>query len=406
MADIYQSTKDRFRDNPWLYPTAVFALALVARFGYLSRILQGSYGIRTPPDTNTFLRTCDVLFTDPTAIVAQTKGIQYLGFTVPFCTVDQLSGGSGLAWVLVQIVLSAITAVLVYHIAKQLANEIAGLVAGFSFAILFDTFRFAMFLLSETVFTFALVLSIWALVQYRVTPTRRARVSVIISLGLLAISRPFGPPIVAGWILLEALPRESKYRTGFLPRPIAIATLVAIPVVMFLFSSAPSKLVQIERGWREGWIMYKGKSNFIITEYAYSPRSAGSLLAFIVFNVDHIVILGVVRTLVLFVPLIGGGGFSPFWTALNVAVLGPLTVLGFYGLLRGRQSHPALLSVVAIPLVVVVGIVAITFVSLSWRYRAPLGPVLAIIAGYVVGTNTRVQNTITWVDERVTSQLQ
>jgi len=61
-----------------------------------------------------------------------------------------------MGWVVIQMVLSAFTAVLIYYTATRLVDRTAGLVAGLSFAVLFDTFRFSVFLLSETMFTFAL----------------------------------------------------------------------------------------------------------------------------------------------------------------------------------------------------------------------------------------------------------
>lgn len=376
------------------YPVMVAVVAFVFRFGYLWRILQGSYGVRTPPDSSTYLQGCEILWNDPVSILNHTTGLLYVGFTVPFCGVYKMTGGSEIAVVLFHIALSAVTAVLVYYTATYLANRTAGVVAGIAFAVLFDTARFTVFLLSETVFTFTLVLSIWALVRYRRNPTSGARLVVFLSLGWLAITRPFGAPIVAGWVLFELLPEDNDLRTGFIPRWAALATIVGIPLVMFLLSNTPDILSQMERGWREGWIMYKGKSNFVITEYAYTPRPAGSVYEFVLFNLDHVLIMGVLRTVIFFVPLIGGAGFSPFWTGINIAVLGPLILLSLYGLARARRSNPALLSVVAVPLVVVVAIVAVTFISLSWRYRAPLGPVMAILAGYVVATEPHFQGLV------------
>lgn len=173
--------------------------------------------------------------------------MQYLGFTVPFCAVDRVSGGLG--WVIVQTVLSAVTAALVYYTTARLVDRTAGLIAGFSFAVLFDTLRFSVFLLSETMFTFVIVLTIWSLARYRSEPTVCARILVFASPGLVVTTRPFGAPIFGEWLLLETLPRDSDFRIGPVPRWGAIAAVVVLPLVMLLFSSAPEKLVQIERGW-------------------------------------------------------------------------------------------------------------------------------------------------------------
>jgi len=217
---------------------------------------------------------------------------------------------------------------------------------------------------------------------------------VFASLALVVTTRPFGAPIVGAWLLLETLPHDSRLRTGFVPRWGAIVAVVVLPVLMFFFSSAPGKLVQIERGWREGWIMYKGKSDFFLTEYVYTARPNDSFIEFILSNIDHIMIMGLLRIVVFFVPLIGGAGFSPFWTTLNVVVLGPLTLCALYGIIKAVRVDYDVFALLAVPAIVILGIASITFVSLSWRYRAPLGPVLAVLTGYVVARDGRINQMV------------
>lgn len=368
----------------------VFVTALVLRLLYLVRILQVHDGVRVTGDTPAFRRSCQILATEPLNVVSKVKGLMYLGFNIPFCVVEWLSGGSGLAWVLVQVLVSASTAVLVFYIGVRLTNRVGGFVAGMSIALLFDTFRYTAFLLAETTFTFALVFSIWSLVVYRENSLIRWRVMTLTSMLWLSTTRPFGMPIVACWLAFDILPSDSSYRMQVLPRWFATSASVILPAIILIFSSARRKLQQVEIGWREGWILYQGKTDLFFSEYLYTPRPSGGFVEFILANADHVAIMSILRALVLYVPLVDAWQ-SPFWNVFNAVVLVPLLVGSLYGGIEAIRRRPDVATILLSPIVVVTAVVSVTLVSMAWRYRAPLGPVFALLTGYAVSTLPRVE---------------
>lgn len=368
----------------------VFVTALVLRLLYLVRILQVHDGVRVAGDTPAFRRSCQILATEPLNVVSKVKGLMYLGFNIPFCVVEWLSGGSGLAWVLVQILVSASTAVLVFYIGSQLTNRVGGFVAGMSIALLFDTFRYTAFLLAETTFVFVFVLTIGSLVAYKRNPGTRRRAAVFGSMLWLSTTRPFGMPIVACWLALDILPSDSPYRLNVLPRWFATSASVILPAIILVFSSARRKLKQVEIGWREGWILYQGKTDLFFSEYVYTPRPSGSFVEFVLVNADHIVVMSVLRSLVLYVPLVDAWE-SPFWNVFNALVLVPLLLGSIYGGVKAIRRRPDVATLLLSPIVVVTAVVSVTLVSMAWRYRAPLGPVFALLTGYAVSTLPQVE---------------
>lgn len=385
----HPSTLRRVRQRPVYGAVVVFVVALAVRVGYLSRILQGS--LRTPPDTSSYLRACDVLFTDPLAISEQVKGLTYLGFTLPFCSVRYVSGGSGVAWAVVQVFLSTVTAVLVYYAGVRVVNVVAGFVAGISFGLLFETLRFVVFMLSETVFILALVLSLYAIIRYKDRPSKANLLLLLASFAWLITSRPFGFPIVAGWLAFDLFPSDSDYRIGFLPRRVAITGVVGVPVVVQLFTDVARKLRQVEDSWKDGWIYWHGRWDSPLASYDYTPRAADGLLEFFVVNLDHVLAMMFLRLFVFFIPLVPRlERGAIIYTAGNAVILIPLLIGSLLGIIRALRERPIVFSLFATPILVVVGITMVTFVSSSWRYRAPLAPFFALLTGYFVATSPRV----------------
>lgn len=377
---------NQINENPLHAGALIFSIALVFRLLYFARALQIWDGVRVARDTASFDRSCELFVTDPIGALSAVKGLQYLGFTAPYCTVQGVTGGSGLAWVLIQIVLSAGTAALIYFTGRRLVNSTAGLIAGLSFALLFDVVRYTVFLLSETTFIFVFVLCLWAITRHWENPSQATRALAFGSLGWLVITRPFGMPIVFGWLLFDLLPRKSKYRVGLIPRSIAIVGVVLLPIAVLATSSAPSKLTQVEQGFRGGWILFKGQTGFFLAEYNYTARPADGFIGFLFSNLDHVLIMMVLRTIVFFIPLVDAF-VSPFWNIINIVVLGPLLIGSAIGAIRGWQLGDVdVLILLLTPIIVVTGVVAITLVSTGWRFRAPLGPVFALLTGYAVVT--------------------
>jgi 4-amino-4-deoxy-L-arabinose transferase-like glycosyltransferase len=160
--------------------------------------------------------------------------VNFLGFLAVFCPVSSVPGGLQL-WVAVQILLIATATLLVFDTARRAVNLNAGLVAGISFALLYDTFRWTRTALSDIFFVFVLTLTLWALVRYQSHPTRKNKIFVYPTMLWLAFSRPFGPPIVASWLIFDLLPISENHRFNLLPlKKLRVAVLAGLGLAMVM----------------------------------------------------------------------------------------------------------------------------------------------------------------------------
>jgi hypothetical protein len=122
------------RSRRWLAPVAIFSVALILRLAYWA--YKGTW---RGGDWGGYSAACDLWATDPIGIVTAHKGIQYVGFTGPFCAVQSVPGATADTWVAIQITLSAFACVLVYWAAGELVDDRAGVVAGLVLASVEDT---------------------------------------------------------------------------------------------------------------------------------------------------------------------------------------------------------------------------------------------------------------------------
>ncbi|WP_424002656.1 hypothetical protein ACOZ4I_02395 [Haloarcula salina] len=388
------------RTNPAVGALAVFFAALIIRLAYLGRILQGS--LRTPPDTGSYIEACQVIFSDPTALIGIRKGITYLGFTAPFCSVRVLSGGSNVPWAFVQVFLSAVTAVLIYYICVRVVSVAGGIIAGFGFALLFEALRFVVFMLSETVFIAALVFSMWAIAFHRDERTKTSAVLVVVSFIWLITTRPFGLPIVAGWLFFDLFPDDSGYRIGLLPRSVSIAGVVGLPILVQALTDVFRKLNQASLSFREGWIYYRGHWDSPLSLYEYTPRVSDTAVEFFIVNIDHVLQIMLLRLFVFYLPLVPRLSRGAIvYTAFNAIVLIPLLVCTLLGLVRSLRQHSIVFSLFGTPIIVVTGVTMLMFVSSSWRYRAPLAPSFALITGYFLTTNPKLVKLREAIEQRM-----
>jgi hypothetical protein len=79
----------------------------------------------------------------------------------------------------------------------------------------------------------------------------------------------------------------------------------------------------------------------------------------------------------------------------------PVILLTFVGFIRLRRRRFDLFRMWATPLFVMVAIVALTWFNRYHRYRAPAGPVFALVVGYVLATDDRVQRIANWLAWKV-----
>jgi hypothetical protein len=391
--------KWNFTSNQFSIPVALGLLlsALVLRVGYLLH-----KGIIVTSDTSDYVGVCDLWMTDPLSIVSAHVGLEYVGFTLPFCTVYTLSGGSNMAWVVIQVFVSTLTSVVVYDAGRQYYGQFAGAVAGGVMVVLFDSFRYSVYMLSETTFVFTVAIAIWGLVRHHQLDTAQSRALALGLAGWMAVTRPFGIPILGLWLLLDLLPRSAPLRPNLIARRWIVALgLVLSGVGLGLSSRGEWIESSLYTVWREGWVFFLGdqRAPISLPDLSYDPVAADSVVVFALRNADHLIALGIVKILVFFLPLLPNLG-SNTTHQLNALVYTPVAVTSFLGIgLLVRRRDP-LLTYTVVPLVAILSVIAVTFVTPYFRYRAPVAPLFALLTGYIASHDT-VTNTRQRIHEQI-----
>lgn len=348
----------------------LFFLAALARFGYwiLSGTTHGG-------DFGAYSAACNIWFTNPVGIITAHKGIVYAGFTLPFCSVYSLPFTTIETWIILQMLVSALGVVLVYRTGTLLINWNAGLVAGLALAVLWDTFQWTTVLYSDAMFTFAMILCLWTFARYREYGTTRARAEPLLALGFFAVTRPFGFPIVIGWIVYEVWPSNEFVDAQIFARnwiPIGSLALIVLSIPLII------KRRNLVEKWSRGWIVV----NDATYTYALPSPNEGSLLGLIIANHVHVLVLAAAKVVMFFAPFVPR--HSTFHILVNIVTYVPIVGVGLVGAYLVWRNRPDLFRYLVTPILVTLAITALTFVSCDFRYRAPLGPVFALLAGYAV----------------------
>jgi 4-amino-4-deoxy-L-arabinose transferase-like glycosyltransferase len=335
--------------------------------------------MRPGGDTPAYLQVCDLYTTAPLEALTSIKGIIYAGFTVPFCSVWAVSGGVGEWWVAIQIVLSSLGCVLVYDTGRRMFGTGPGMIAAGLMVVVLQVFRYDVVLLSESIFVFVVTLSVWALTRYRLDPTTTNRIVVWCCLGYLAITRPFGGPILFGWLLVDLVPEANPFRLGlFRSRRLTVGLLGAIPILMFALTPLHKVVRTTVTKFASGNIFAHA---FPFT-YPFPLQETGSFLTFVAFNLHHLLAIGLLRIgffLSLYTPKA-----STAYTVVNYLTLGPAMLFGLLGMKRLATDRSAFAPILIIPLVMTSLMVGATFISYGGRFRAYVVPVLVLAAGYEI----------------------
>jgi hypothetical protein len=315
--------------------------------------------------------------TDPLSAAFAHKGILYSGFTVPLCGILSISGATFDTWVGIQMFLSALGCVLICVIGTKLVDFRAGVTAGFALALLWDTFQWDVYVLSDSLFVFGIVLVLGSLTWHHHNRTALSRLAVFVTMGYLMLSRPHGFPLVAGWVLYDLFPQGDKrrldlFKTRIVPLLSSIGVVAAIPYAISRY-----ELVDI---MQVGWIVINDP-NYI---YPFISESGDGGLWFVLTNIHHIFVMAVLKTVLFFAPLLPRQ--STTHIVINLLTYLPILLIGFIGLLNAWREDYHLFRMWATPVLVLVAITAVTFVSWDFRYRAPLGPVFALGFGYALST--------------------
>ncbi|WEL16677.1 SAM-dependent methyltransferase [Halorhabdus sp. SVX81] len=356
----------------------ISAAALGVRLFYFFR-----RGVVTPPDSSGYLQQCAASINSPFVLLSGDKGLEYAGFLVPFCGLANVTG-TPLAWVAIQLLLGSLTAGILYLTGRRLFSARAGVVAGGLWVLMWDAFRWDVALLSDSVFVFIVALTMYAFAYYQDEGSTFSRVAVLLGLGYMSITRPFGPPILIGWLAWDLLGDNDRRRTGLLPNRFAlIGGTVAISVVLILFTTRTAWITDhVFDVYRNGWIFWKGRNAELIGSYTYDVTEATGFFSFVISNIHHLFVMGAIKVVMLFYPGPLYVQNSPGWFAIHLVSLLPTILLGWLGVVKLLWDRHRAQSVVLTPIVVVTGIVAVTFIDAGWRYRAPLLPAMCLAAGY------------------------
>lgn len=344
-------------------------------------------------DTGAYFSSCKLLEQNFVAALQSSVGVEYLGFTGPFCTFYALSG-SITGWILIQIILSAVGCILMYFTVKKTVNRTAGIIASGTLTVLFDSFQWDVYILSDSIFVFVMTVTLWALATHYVRGTTRTRLFALSSLGYLAITRPFGIPIFLGVVVTD----QFVSYFDLLPQIRGIVPLLAVTsATIVLLSQRVSWVLQhVTSSFASGLLVWD-EPTLIYPFISEGTVSFGYLLS----NIHHIILIALLRVLVFFLPVMPR--FSLVHNLTNVITLVPVMLLAAVGVVRlSRRRETAYLLMWLVPLIAILLVISVTFVDWDWRYRAPAGPLLAVLAGYAIGTDARIAR----LRERIKNELQ
>jgi hypothetical protein len=283
---------------------------------------------------------------------------------------------------MMQGLLSAVSCVLVYFTAKKTINQMAGIAAGGTLAMLYDSFYWYAYILTDSFFVFVVTVVLWAMATHYVCDTSRTRVLALSSLGYLAITRPFGIPIFLCVVVGDQFTSE----LNLLPKFRATAPLVvAASGAVILFSQRISWVLEhVTESFASGTLV----ANNSMLVYPFIEEGTVSL-SYLFLNIHHIILIAISRVLVFFLPILPR--YSMMHNIVNIVTLVPMMLFAAVGVVRliRRRKSPLLLMWL-VPLIAILLTISVTFVDWDWRYRAPAGPLLAVLAGYTVGTDSRI----------------
>lgn len=352
----------------------VTVVALAGRVGYW---LYG--GTRLSPDTRGYIAVCSAWTSNPIdALTGQLIGVEYAGFTLPFCIVTEVLGASFDAWVAIQILLSTLSCCLVYATARRALDRPAGLAAGLSMAVLWESFQWTIYLLSDATFVFAVSVALWAITRHQYLVSRRSWAVAWLALAFTAVARPFGLPIVLGWLAYDLLSRDDRFRVGLVSTPSFVLALVGVIGLYYTLATRGGAWVDstLYGMWTQGVLIVNDPT----FSYEYSPVERSSPIAFVLYNAHHLFVMGVLKLGLFFLPVLPR--WSTFHNVVNVVTLLPAMVASGWAVVDLFQRNRQLLRLWLTPLAVILVLIGITFIDWDWRYRAPAAPVFALLAGY------------------------
>lgn len=350
---------------------AIFVLALGGRFAYWFMA-----GTRVVGDATGALAFCDIV--SPSALLGFKHTIVYSGFQLPYCAYINLTGGYVDGWVVLQILLSAVSCVLLYETGRLLVDRLAGLIAGLSFALLWEVFHWVVRPMSEPVFTIVMIVALWRLAIYEVAGSRRNRLLAAGALLYLGITRPNGLPIVAGYLLWDTLFDAEEWRLDvFSSRAVNAGFILLFGGLALYRMLEGGELIPINR-------LAIGEVVTGHVTYNYTPVMADSAAGFLIRNAPHVVTIVLLRGLWFFAPILPG--WSVPHIVLTMSTLFPLIVGGLAGIYRTARHERRLFVLWVTPILMSVLTAMVMWVAGSRNFLGPSAACFALLTGYMLST--------------------
>lgn len=152
------------------------------------------------------------------------------GYPVFIALVYMIAGRIPGAVVLVQLILDALTTGLIWQIGRNAFSKPIGLLGAFIYALSPNATVGALYLLSETLFTFLLISALYILYRYWFGRSRRTLLLLGTLLGLLPLVRPIGLYLSVLWVVFFAF-KEWK---DSLARWYRHALVLSLPFVILI----------------------------------------------------------------------------------------------------------------------------------------------------------------------------
>jgi hypothetical protein len=330
-------------------------------------------GITVGPDTSNFLSSCQYWLGDTAGIfgIEAIAGIEYAGATLPMCLIVEGAGLGYSGFVAYQVLLSSASTVLLYDTCRrEWDSELAGLVAGIVAAVFWPTFQWVNWILTDVSFVFMMTAGLWSFTRYRTVenPMLFDRILVVGSAIAIGFTRPVGLLVAVGWLLWASLGGES---VRVFRNPLSgIATAAGVVMAYLTLSSRDEFSGQLLEVWRNGVLVLDDPT----FSYEYMHTPASTVIGFVLQNPLELIVMGLLKTVLLFVPFVGR--FSVLHTVINLTILLPPMLLSLVALvILVRYEDIQRLMTWAWPAIAMTALIAATFWDFDWRYRAPYGPI-------------------------------
>jgi hypothetical protein len=242
----------------------LLACWLIARMAFLIPVFHNPGRVYLT-ELNTYVELATSLVERGTYEGYSREGIELTrtpGYPVFAAVILGLAEGNLAYLALVQVLLTVGTCALVYATTRQLLNESAALAAAWIFALSPTSLFYALAALTETLFAFILLLSVYLLVRFHKEEGLGWLVASSVMLGAAILVRPIGVILIPVWGVFALLAREGQTRRSRLIAgglAVGLVWLVMLPWQLHnLVANDKFTLTPVGEATLRNWIVAPG----------------------------------------------------------------------------------------------------------------------------------------------------